>query len=111
MKDEIKYTEKEVEELLSAQRSNCWVALSRLTKQYDLLKVILNSPEPGHWREKVLYRTPKLEELSYGDKVEVFNPPTSDIDTWIEMQLGFGILGNFENLQKLILDKQIRIKI
>lgn len=117
MKKELKYTEKEVEKLLSGQRGNCWVALNRLTKDDNLLKSVLDAPEPGQWREKVLYKTPKLEELSYGTKVQVFNTRNKFfaegwlLDTWHEATLGFGVLGNFENLHKLILDKQIRIKL
>lgn len=117
MRGELKYTEKEVEKLLSGQRGNCWVALSKLTKDNKLLQAVISSPEPGHWREKSIYRTPRLEELSYGTLVEIFSDSDKfftkewELHTWNEITLGFGVLGDFKNLQKLILDKQIRVKL
>lgn len=49
------YTEEEVSKLLGTQRDNCWVALNFLTKDKEMLKSVINAPEPGTWRNKKQY--------------------------------------------------------
>lgn len=47
------YTENEVEELLSTQRGNCYVAILTETKDENLAKIANSAPEPsgGKWRK------------------------------------------------------------
>ena len=49
------YTEEEVSKLLETQRENCWVASNFLTKDKEILKSVINAPEPGTWRDKKQY--------------------------------------------------------
>jgi len=53
MEKELKYTEKEVEELLLTQRGNCYVAVLSKTRNEDLAAVAGSAPEPGggSWRK------------------------------------------------------------
>jgi hypothetical protein len=46
------FTEKEVEELLIAQRGNCYVALLSETKDKKIAQLASSAPEPGQWRER-----------------------------------------------------------
>lgn len=47
------YTEKEVDELLSTQRGNCYVAILTETRDKDLASIASKAPEPsgGKWRK------------------------------------------------------------
>jgi hypothetical protein len=55
MENKITYTESEVEELLVVQRGNCYVAILSKTKDENLAKIAVNSPEPsgGKWRKSL----------------------------------------------------------
>ena len=46
------FTEKEVDELLIAQRGNCYVALLSETKDKKIAQLASSAPEPGQWRER-----------------------------------------------------------
>ena len=46
-----KYTEKEVEDLLSVQRGNCYVAVLNATQDKTLALIAASAPEPGQWRK------------------------------------------------------------
>ena len=46
------FTVKEVEELLIAQRGNCYVALLSETKDKKIAQLASSAPEPGQWRER-----------------------------------------------------------
>jgi hypothetical protein len=52
-KSELKYTEKEVEELLLTQRGNCYVAILSKTRDENLAAIAGSAPEPGagRWRK------------------------------------------------------------
>lgn len=45
------YTEKEVEDLLSVQRRNCYVAVLNSTQDKSLASIASSAPEPGQWKE------------------------------------------------------------
>ena len=46
-----KYTEKEVEDLLSVQRGNCYVAVLNSTQDPTIAMIAASAPEPGQWRK------------------------------------------------------------
>ena len=46
-----KYTEKEVEDLISVQRGNCYVAVLNATQDKTLALIAASAPEPGQWRK------------------------------------------------------------
>lgn len=66
--------------------------------------------------EENKYYIPALNELVYGMDIEIKNTRDKffmeavEIDNWFKTTVNFGVLGNFENLQKLVSDKQLRIK-
>ena len=45
------YTEKEVEDLLEAQRGNSYVAILNATQDKALASIASSAPEPGQWKE------------------------------------------------------------
>ena len=45
------YTEKEVEDLLEAQRGNSYVAILNATQDKSLASIASSAPEPGQWKE------------------------------------------------------------
>lgn len=56
------YTEKEVEELLIAQRGNCYVAVLSETKDKNVAQLASSAPEPGQWRERKTKAGDGIEE-------------------------------------------------
>lgn len=63
------------------------------------------------------YYTPKLSEFYFGFEFEVLNTkdkmyiPTYDEGVWFITKVDLGVLGDLSNLQKLILEKQIRVSV
>lgn len=62
------------------------------------------------------YYIPELEELNFLFEFEIYNSKEKYFfetfpEGWYKTSIGYGVLGNLENLTKLILDKQIRVKV
>jgi len=57
------YTEKEVENLLEAQRGNSYVAILNATQDKSLASIASSAPEPGQWKEN----RQGLEKRLYGE--------------------------------------------
>lgn len=63
------------------------------------------------------YYTPNIEELHFGQEIELFNNPdkcyfeSGGTNEWIKASISYGVLGNMANVMRLLLDKQIRIKL
>lgn len=61
------------------------------------------------------YYTPQLEEFNTLFEFEVHSTKDKffwgEFEGWVKAQMDFGILGTLANVQNLILDKQIRVKI
>jgi hypothetical protein len=62
-----------------------------------------------------IYYAPSTEDFYYGFEFEVYNDPhkyciEGQSEGWKQISMGMGGLGNIINIQKLILDKQIRVK-
>lgn len=80
------YTEKEVKGLLETQRGNCWVALSKVSKNADLLTPVIEAPEPGQWKEnrkqyflimEDQYDIPEQKELSEQEILDLIKQTTT----------------------------------
>lgn len=60
------------------------------------------------------YYTPSIEEIYFGFEFEVYNSKEKFFfeaeDGWYKTTQDFGVLGNITNIQRLLLDKQIRVK-
>ncbi len=62
------------------------------------------------------YYTPDISEFNTDlefellNNINIFHIPTLEIGKWVNCKMEFGILGDILNIQKLILDKQIRVK-
>lgn len=57
------YTEKEVENLLEAQRGNCYVAVLSATKNEEIAMHAASAPEPGgSWRDKKIEKDQDLAD-------------------------------------------------
>jgi formyltetrahydrofolate hydrolase len=63
--------------------------------------------------EENKYYTPELGELYFGFSFEVYNSNDryffEGAEGWYKASMDFGVLGNLINLQRLILDKQVRV--
>lgn len=57
-----RYTEEEVEKLLSAQRGNCYVAVLSATKDKKVAQLASSAPEPGMWRDKKVEKDENLDD-------------------------------------------------
>lgn len=72
-----KYSEETVKKLLDVQVGNCWAAVNSFTKDEELLRIVKNTPEPGHWREKEVkerYYVALTEVTPIQIKPEVLTP-------------------------------------
>ncbi len=62
------------------------------------------------------YYTPTIEEFHVGFEFEILNNKEKyysvvfDQNTWNKVSMDFGIFSNTENIQRLLIDKQIRVK-
>ena len=67
--------------------------------------------------EQNTYYTPKISEFHFGFEFEFFNTkdkmyiPSYEENTWIKTKVDLGVLGDLSNINQLILDKQVRVKI
>jgi hypothetical protein len=61
------------------------------------------------------YYTPELDEISSDFEFEVYNSKDrfffEGAEGWYKTKMDYGVLGNLANLHRLILDKQIRVKV
>jgi hypothetical protein len=61
------------------------------------------------------YYTPELGEISSDFEFEVYNSKDrfffEGAEGWYKTKMDYGVLGNLPNLQRLILDKQIRVQV
>ena len=61
-----------------------------------------------------IYYTPHISEMYFGFQFEVLNSKEhyffEGADGWHNASMDYGILGNMQNIHRLILDKQIRVK-
>jgi hypothetical protein len=75
------YTEKEVEELLIAQRGNCYVAVLSETKDKKVAQLASSAPEPGQWRERKSKGGKGIEEAleTLGDLAGFLDERVSDL--------------------------------
>ena len=77
-----------------------------------------SSPNNGNTHVvRSAYYTPKLSEFYFGFEFEVLNTkdemyiPTYEEGIWFITKVDLGVLGDLSNLQKLILEKQIRVSV
>lgn len=48
----VTYSQKEVEQLLTTQRKNCYVAVYAHTKQEKILESCISAPQPYNWKKE-----------------------------------------------------------
>jgi hypothetical protein len=81
---------------------------------------MIEVPKPPFCQTDVVrsdYYTPELSEFYLGFEFEVLNTkgkmyiPNYDEGVWVITKVDLGVLGDLSNLQKLILEKQIRVRV